>query len=254
MRGLITAFRTLTLLPVPGRDAEDFSRSLPFFPVVGAVVGLIVAGVVWVFLDRLGLPLAAGAVGCALTALLTRGLHLDGLADTADALGGGRTRERRLEIMKDPHVGAFGVIAVSTCLLLKAAALSEIASFGHGQFLWIAVPFVISRTVMVEIAVLLPYARAEGGTASPFVRNSRPVHLIGALVVAAGVCFALSGYAGLLALLAGLVASGLLILWMRDVFGGVTGDLLGMANEVIETSLLLAVAAANPLLADIVPF
>ena len=66
--------------------------------------------------------------------------------------------------------------------------------------------------------------------------------------------FALSGYAGLLALLAGLVASGLLILWMRDVFGGVTGDLLGMANEVIETSLLLAVAAANPLLADIVPF
>jgi adenosylcobinamide-GDP ribazoletransferase len=247
MKGWVTAFRTLTVVPMPGRDTDDFASALPYFPLVGAFLGTLVAGVAWLATAMLGWPMGAGALGTALAALLTRGLHLDGLADVADAVGGGRTRERRLQIMKDPHVGAFGVTAIVLALLLKAAAISEMAG-PLQQFVWILIPFIVSRAVIVELAVLLPYARGEGGTAGPFVRTARPCHLAAAVILAAALGYAAAG-AGALVVLAGAFAFGLaLTAWMKIAFGGVTGDLLGMASELTETLTFIILAVASPFL------
>lgn len=243
MRPLITALRTLTCLPVPGNDTTSLASALPFFPAVGALIGLVVAGTLY------GLTLAGWTAGAGITAMvvglwITRGLHVDGLADVTDALGGGRTRERRLEIMKDPHTGAFGVMAIVADLLLKAFALTHLASL-H-QWALAVIPFIASRTGLVVLSVSLPYARPGGGKAEGFVEGARPLHLVPALLAAVACCLAAAGLSGLVLLLQGLAIIVLLRMWMKHHFGGVTGDLLGTSNEVVETGLLVFLAFISP--------
>ncbi len=243
MRPLITAIRTLTCIPIPGRDSSCLADALPFFPAVGLLIGLVVSGVLCL-LSSHGWFVGAGTVAMITAVWITRALHVDGLADVTDALGAGRTRERRLEIMKDPHTGAFGVTAITGDLLLKAVALSHLASLQ--QWGLVIAPFIISRTAQVMLAVSLPYARPEGGKAGGFVEQARPLHLVLAVTAALAICLALSGLTGLLLLLQGLIATILLRVWMKREFGGVTGDLLGTGNEVIETGLLAFAAFITP--------
>ncbi|HYA03168.1 MAG TPA: adenosylcobinamide-GDP ribazoletransferase [Syntrophobacteria bacterium] len=241
--GLVTAFRTLTILPVPGRDAPEPAVSLPFFPVVGGVLGFFL----WVlslstalFPDG-GWP--AGVAGLMLIAgsLLTRGLHLDGLADFTDALGGGRDRDRRLAIMKDTHMGAFGAIALVLLLLAKWLALTRLVASGSAA--WVILVFAISRTMQVDLAVRLPYARPEGGTAHPYVTGAATWHRVVATVAAVAIAVGGYGLLGLGALAAGFVVTRLFGSWCRRHLGGITGDLLGAANELVELSLLFLAAA-----------
>ena len=241
MRPLITALRTLTRIPFPGADTANLANALPFFPAVGLFVGMIVTGVLYLFG---GWPAGSGIAAMITGVWITRGLHVDGLADVSDALGGGRTRERRLEIMKDPHTGAFGVMAIACDLLLKAAALAQLAS--HHQWGLAIAPFIVSRTAQVMLAASLPYARPEGGKAGGFVDQARPLHFILAGITSLAICIALSGLTGFVLLLQGLVLTVLLRIWMKREFGGVTGDLLGASNEVIETGLLAFVAFISP--------
>lgn len=244
MRGLVTAFRTLTILSVPGRDADRMADSLPFFPIVGAVLGVAAAAGAMALARLADWPLGGGLAGAALLAALTRGLHLDGLADTFDALGGGRTIERRLEIMKDPRVGAFGVVALVLVLAAKALAIARLAQFG----LWtgIAAAGLVSRTVMVEMACSMPYARASGGTGAAFVNDAGPRHrsaarcwslLLGVLLLGPWAAAAAACIWG---------AAALLRRRLGRAFGGVTGDLLGAGCELTETALLTALAIAAP--------
>ena len=240
MSPLVTALRTLTILPVPGRDARNLASSLPFFPVAGALIGALVT-LCAKAVAQTGWTEGAGAVAAVAAIWLTRGLHVDGLADVSDALGGGRTLERRLAIMKDPHTGAFGVIAVAADLLLKAVALARLAALS--QWALMALPFIVSRTAQVVLAVWLPYARPEGGTAQSFVADARPTHLALTLPMALLWCVLIGQASGVILLLEGLVLAVLVGLWMKRVFGGVTGDLLGAANETVETGLLVFMAA-----------
>jgi adenosylcobinamide-GDP ribazoletransferase len=245
LRGLITALRTLTILPVPGRDAASFSSALPFFPLVGALVGAALWGLLLACgqLPDGGWPVGAAAGAVVGGIVLTRGLHLDGLADWADGFGGGRDREGTLRIMKDPATGAFGVLAIAAVLLLKFAAVSQLATLGTG--LWLVAAAVVSRTVPVDLIVWLPYARAEGGKAAPFVRDARAGHLVLALAAAAALAVGVFGPLGAAALGAGGLLGRLFGLWCRRRVGGVTGDLLGAASELTETALLVAAAAAG---------
>ncbi len=235
MRPLITAIRTLTLFPVPGRDSDRLSSALPFFPAIGVLIGTLVVLSLYAA-SRAGWVAGAGVLAMIISVWITRGLHVDGLADVMDALGASRTRERRLEIMKDPHTGAFGVIAIVADLLLKTVALTHLASLG--QWSLALIPFIASRTAQVLLATTLPYARLEGGKAAAFVQGARPYHLVLALVAAIAFCLAASELPGLLLLIQGLIVACLLRLWMKHHFGGVTGDLLGASNEIIETGLL----------------
>lgn len=239
MRALVSALRTLTILPIPGKDATNLASALPFFPAIGVLIGATVISALYA-ISLTGWTTGAGVLAMILAVWITRGLHVDGLADVADALGASRTRERRLEIMKDPHTGAFGVMAIVANLLLKAVALGHLAACN--QWSIAVVPFIVARTAQVMLATTLPYARAEGGKAGAFVAEARPHHLVLALVAATAFCLAASGLAGVLLLLQGGVIAFLLRLWMKHHFGGVTGDLLGASSELIETGLLTLAA------------
>ncbi len=242
--GFSAAVKTLTILPFPGKGTERIADALFYFPVVGALIGAGLALAAWAIGQGLEWATGAGLAGVVLLSWITGGLHLDGLGDVADAYSPGRPRERMLAIMKDHHVGAFGVIAIVLVLLVKMTALAHLALFA--RWLWIPIPFILSRTVMVLLAVSLPYARPEGGTGKAFVENARPAHFIVACLVALALCLLLAGLAGGLFFLAALGLGSGLALWMKRAFGGVTGDLLGMANEAVESALLFLLAALAP--------
>ena len=247
LRGLVTAFRTLTIFPIPGQDAPKLNNSLPFFPVVGFALGLLL----WLvsLLDRLtsgnGWPMGIAALMLVVSIISTRALHLDGLADFADALGGGWNKAKRLAIMKDARLGVFGGVAVITALLCKWLAFSRLVSVG--STVWVILLCMISRTMQVHLAVRIDYARAEGGTAASFVKGASTYHLVAAYVVTL-VAALLFGPAGLGALAVAVIITGLYGAWCRQNMGGITGDLLGASNEIIEVVLLWLAAAPGPLI------
>jgi adenosylcobinamide-GDP ribazoletransferase len=242
LAGFVTAWRTLTVLRMPGRETGSFAHALPWFPLVGGLLGLLVAAAAWAAAAGAHWPALAGVAGAGLLALVTGGLHLDGLADGADGLYGERTAERRLEIMKDPRVGAMGVAAIVFVVLLKTIAIARLAELG--AWLWLALPMVWSRTAMAVLAASLPYARAEG-TARGFIAASRPAHAAAAVLVALAITLPLAPGPAL----GCAAAAALLSLLLRRAFlravNGITGDLLGFSCEFSETVLLLGLALAK---------
>jgi adenosylcobinamide-GDP ribazoletransferase len=236
IHGLVTAVRTLTWLPVPGHDAASLASALPWFPAVGLLLGAALYGLC--ALSGATWPEGAALAVVAGGTLLTRGLHLDGLADSADGLFGGRTRERILEIMKDSRMGAFGGIAIALALLAKFALVSRLVGL-HAP-LWIIPAYVTSRTVQAVLAVTQPYARADG-MAAPFLAEARPAHGLLALLV--GIAAILSAgrmdVLWLVAFALGLALAMLLGRSFRRRVGGVTGDLIGATSELVEIAVLL---------------
>jgi adenosylcobinamide-GDP ribazoletransferase len=240
MKGLGAAIRTLTSIPVPGGECEDLSAALPFFPVVGLVLGAILwlSGILWSLL-----PFPQWNSGCALLlvildVLLTRGLHLDGLADWADSMGS-FDRDRRLAIMKDTGTGAFGTIAIILCLMTKWIALERIIS--SGALFWIMPVMIISRAMMVELITTMSYARSGEGMARPYVDNATGNKRILSFIIALALCLLFGPIGVGLFLLAWIIII-ILRIYFRRQFGGITGDLLGTTDEIIEIILLTACA------------
>jgi len=246
-RGLVTAIRTLTVLPIPGREAESAATALYWFPLVGLLIGLLQwgAGEGVGAIAAKGWPAGAAAAVLVAGPLLTRGLHLDGLADWADATAVLAGREKALEVMKDPRIGALGAVALVSVMLLKWVALTRLVA--SEALIWIVPACVIARAVQVELAASLPYARAEGGTAAGFVKGAGRPHRL--LALASAVLLVLVPFGGT-------GATAVLVAWVFAVgfgeacrvrYGGVTGDLLGACSELTETGLLLMAAlAADP--------
>ncbi len=246
LKGLITAIRTLTVIPVPGKEGDDFSSALPWFPAVGLLLGLILYFVsfVWGLL-----PFDKWSWGCAvilslLLIWLTRGLHMDGLADWADSLGG-FGRERRLAIMKDSSVGAFGVMALVLGIILKLVAFERIIASGSFMFL-IIIP-VISRSMLVELQTTMPYARIEQGMAGVFIKDATNRHRIISHVAAIVIC-ACFGITGIVLFLLAFAITLFLKGMFRRQFNGITGDLLGASNEIIEVILLMIIAVQGKMI------
>ena len=237
---LVTALRTLTVLPVPGKDVTDFSRSLFWFPLVGLLIGLLqaalgYAGELHGWHELSAALVVFGGIG------LTRGMHADGLADLADGFWGGRTREAALRIMKDPNVGSFGAIALSGVMLFKWIAVLRLIQYG--AFGFIASGVLLARWVQVVLASTMPYARSEGGTAHAFVSGAGVPHIV--VTTFLTLCFLLfmlrfDLYGCAAALSAAVVAGGVMGLLSYRKIGGVTGDVLGAGSEVTE--LLVSIA------------
>ena len=243
--GLVTALRTLTVLPVPGKEAERFSSSLHWFTLVGLLLGALQAGLAWLGMAA-GWPELAAILPLIGGVLLTRGLHADGLADLADGFFGGRTRSARLRIMKDPNVGSFGTLSLVLVLFLKWVALTRLVR--HGGFDIIATGAVLARMSQVVLAERLPYARQEEGTATAFVNGAGLPHLVTAMVSAGALVsflmrFDLFGSVVLMGV-ALVSAAGMGFLSLRRI-GGVTGDVLGAASEITE-ALVWTVGALLP--------
>jgi adenosylcobinamide-GDP ribazoletransferase len=236
LRGLAAAVAFLTRVPV-GRaivlDATDVARGGALFPLVGAGIGAVAGGLADGLAGSLGATLAA-VLGVAAGTALTGVLHLDGLADTADALGA-TSRERALEIMRDHAVGAYGTTAIVLGLAAKIAALAALA--GRGEALRYAVcAAAVARVVPVILSALLPYAR-EGAGAGRALAGAGWARPLVAVAVAAGFCTWLQA----LPLLAvGAVSAGLVGVVARRWLGGITGDVLGAGAELTEIAALVA--------------
>jgi len=246
LRGLVAAVGFLTRVPVAGGvapDGADVARGAVWFPLVGAGIGAGV-GALAAALHR---PLSAWlAVALALAAgtLLTGALHLDALADTADALGA-RSRERALAIMRDSTIGAFGASAITLDLLIKAAALVALVHDGR-VVRYALVAGALSRLVPVLLAAGMPYARAGAGTGEALAGGGGQ-RAAAAGVLAVAVAVALTGANG--AVLAGTALALALLFGLayRRWLAGVTGDTLGAALELTETAVLvIAVGLVGP--------
>ncbi len=242
MSSPLVAVEFLTRLRVrrtPRGDLEQVARSQMWFPAVGLLIGALLVGI-----DRLAMkalpPQSVDVLLVVALALITGGLHLDGLADAADGLFGGYTPERRLEIMRDVHAGSFAIIAIVAALALKWAGLAALPASVRVETL-LVVPC-IARLAMLVTVVAFPYARAEGMGAIQHERADGAAIAVGAatatvaavLLLGAGGAYALAMAIGV-ALGVGFVA--------KRMVGGMTGDLYGATVEMAEVALLLFIAA-----------
>jgi adenosylcobinamide-GDP ribazoletransferase len=241
------AVGTLSVLPagLPSQvDRRVAGRAMLLAPLVGLIIGAAAAGVValadWL---RPDVPLLTGVLGILTVQVLCGGLHLDGLADTADGLGSRRDRATRLAIMRKGDVGPFGVAAIALLLLVDVAALTGCVTAGLGWQAVLVAGAASRATLPLACRSGVPAARPEG---------------LGAMVAATvprwaafGVAIALTLAAGLLALPAGFGAlaagaTGLVIAWSAvRVFGGITGDVLGTGVEIGCAVALLVIALAS---------
>lgn len=242
LSGLVTALRTLTVLPVPGRESDTFSRSLFWFPVVGLLLGIMEASIGF-FSSLTGWNELSAALVLLGGLALSRGMHADGLADLADGFWGGRTRESILRIMKDPNVGSFGAIALFAMMQLKWVALVKLV--GMGAFEFIAAGVLLARQVQVLLASALPYARKEGGTAQAFVGGAGALHSVVTSLLTLLFLLPLlyADLSALVVLIAAALVAALLtgaLSWRK--IGGITGDVLGAGSEVTELFVWLAAA------------
>jgi len=236
---LLAAFGFLTRIPVPGGTLLDrnLGRSLAFFPVVGVALGLGLSGLGALLGAALPPFLIAILLAVALAAV-TGGLHLDGVADLFDALGGGRgDRARMLEIMKDSRIGAHGTVALVFLLLAKTAAIGQALAERDLPAL-LAFP-TIARWAVTPLVALFPHARAEG-LGRAFAAGARPVHLAMATAILA-VTVAVLGPRFVIPSLVTLATAMTLGLWIRRKLGGLTGDVYGAAIEIGEVVALLVV-------------
>lgn len=233
----------LTIIPVGrvGTPTPEMMGRLPgYYPLAGLTVGLACCAAYWL-LCLIGAPAGAAPVLLVtILMILTRGFHLDGLADAADALLSHRSLERKLEILKDSHLGTFGVAAIILDVLLKAALLQSIA---QNDRLWAALALypVWGRLSASAVAVWGRNARDVPGLGYHMVQGGRGSDLLLAIITAA-VASIFAGASGLWTALAALILGRFLVWVWRKALGGVTGDLLGASVELGELFSLMVFA------------
>lgn len=238
MPDLLSGFALLTRLPVPDHQGTG-AASAWAWPLVGAALGAIAALGAGLALWLGFTPGVVAALVLALGAILTGGLHEDGLSDTADGLFGGWTRQRRLEIMKDSRVGSYGVLALVIVTLARWSALATILAVGSPCVL-VAVG-AVSRAPMAVVMSALPNAR-ETGLSHATGRPPAQGALIGA-TLALAIAFLFAGWAALPMLAPVALTTWLLARLARARIGGQTGDILGAAQQLAEAAALAVLAA-----------
>ncbi|MEM0923033.1 MAG: adenosylcobinamide-GDP ribazoletransferase [Pseudomonadota bacterium] len=244
----LTALQFLTRLPVPAApwSPDGLGRASRYFPAIGALVGALTAAVWLAAVAVLPAPAAAG-LALAAGIALTGALHEDGLADTADALGGHAGRDRALEILRDSRIGTYGTLALVLSLGLRWSALSALAP-GPGAIA-LVLAATLGRAVMVPVSRLMPPARSDGlgaGVATGPDRLGFMIAGITVLVVPALVLYWI-GPATLPTLaataLVAVLAASLPLRAAQRRLGGYTGDILGAACQMAEIAVLLTLAA-----------
>jgi adenosylcobinamide-GDP ribazoletransferase len=247
LRGARAAFFFLTRIPVGGYPYSDreWKWAAGWFPFVGLCLGVLLAAV-WRLAQALG-PLPAAALVLAAGLLLTGAFHEDGLADTADALGGAPTRERLFEILKDSRIGTFGAAALAISFLLRASLLVRLGPAAESA---LVLTQCLSRAPPVWLMSSLPYVSAAGSKSRPVVNGSVVQAAVATLWPAALVILFLvrgslspAGAAWLILACAGAtIACG----WrFARRAGGITGDFLGATQQVIESIALIALATVG---------
>lgn len=237
----ITAIRTLTIIPVPGKDTDSFSRSLPFFPVVGFLLGGVVS---YLFTSaqyiNLTQPLLIAAIALLIETLLTGALHIDGLGDVADGFGSRKSRDEVLAILKDSRMGAFGVCAIVFDILLKTVCWAELIKLKMIPV--IILSLVISRSIQPLIIVFFPKAQKQSLLNS--FNSSKVLTKISVIIsftAAIALCYLFIPVSYLIICTStALIAAFLFAFWCLYKIGGITGDCVGAISEITEIVVVLA--------------
>lgn len=242
------ALKFLTIIPVPwrrGASPEELGRSIGYFPVVGIIIGLILAGLNWL----LGLLLPSIVVNALLIVsmvVISGALHLDGFVDTCDGIAGHKTVEDRWRVMHDSRAGAFGIVGVFLLLLIKYVSLNSVPE--NLLMVTLVLMPVVSRWAMVYTVFAYPYAR-PAGLGKIFKQEANWQRFTAATLIALAVAIGLARLANMTYFyLAGLVI--MLSIWvivvgmaayLKHKFSGLTGDTYGAINEVTEVCVLILV-------------
>lgn len=240
---LWSAVALLSRLPVPNHQGSG-AASAWAWPLVGAVLGAIGAALASAALWLGVTPGVTAALVLALGAMLTGGLHEDGLSDSADGLYGGWTRERRLEIMKDSRVGSYGVLALVLVTLARWSALTAVLVYGQdGGGLWAALVATgaLSRAPMGLMMALLPNARGEG--LSHATGRPSPLTAVAGLAIAVLLAVGLTGWTAVPLVFATLAVTLWLAFSALRRIGGQTGDVLGATQQLAEVACLAVLSA-----------
>ena len=236
----LAALGFLTIIPLPRRceiALEQLARSTAYFPLVGIIIGLILAGLYWLL--HLILPssvvsglLVVGAV------VISGGLHLDGFIDTFDGIGGHKTAEARWQVMHDSRAGAFGIVAVFCLLLVKYVSLNSVPESLMMATL-VLMP-IVSRWAMVYAIFAYPYAKPSGLGKAIKERTSWRRFTV-ATIIALAAAIPLFQWAGPVIMLGVWIITMAMAAYLRRKFSGLTGDTYGAINEVAEVSVLILV-------------
>jgi len=234
----LAALGFLTSIPVGKRamEGQSLAGSAVYFPLVGLLIGFILAGVDYCLM-KIFPDILTSALVVLLLVLLTGALHFEGFVDSCDGLFGGHTRERRLEIMRTKNIGAYAVAGGALLLILKFTAIASL-SHESARF-WVLVIFpMLSRWGMMLAIFVFPYAREQGlGTAFSGVKLTHVVVAGAITLVTAGI---FAGLSGIILFAIATIISILTGLWITRLLGGLTGDTYGAINELSEVIILIA--------------
>lgn len=235
MTGFAGALGLLTRIPVAGpSDTATLARSVPWFPVVGLVVGAVVAGV-YSLAGLVLSPFTAAVLAVMAGALITGAFHEDGLADVADAFGGGWSREQRLEILDDPRLGAFGVLALVSGFLLRVGALATLDA--RDALALVPAAHALSRAGAVLLMRRVP--PAAPGLGAAYAALLSPAQELLAVSAGAALAIALVGPWAVPAFASCILAAVGLGALARAKIGGIGGDVLGATQQVAELAILV---------------
>lgn len=239
---LAVAGAFLTRLPLrrgAGADGEALARAVPLFPLVGAGLGAVVGGAA-IGLSQVLPPLIAGLLAVALELVLTGAIHADGLADSADGLGG-RDRERSLAIMRDHTLGSYGASALVLDLGVKAAALSALGE--AGALGAVVAAMALSRAAPLPLGRLLGYARAGAGSGRLLAGKVDAASVLAGSALAILLAVVAAGFPALALFATAVVVATLVGSLSGRRLGGVTGDVMGAAIELSATAALVVAVA-----------
>ncbi len=248
LKSLIIAISTYSRIPMPGFEwkEKDTRYILCFFPIVGVIIGACEVGM-FCLMEKLGFqPVTRGIILTVLPIVLSGGIHMDGFLDTVDAKSSYASGEKKLEILKDPHTGAFAIIFGIVYVLTYFAFCNEITA---ETILFFAMCHPLSRIFSGLSLVIFSKAKKDGMAASFSAAASGKVKwiLIGELVIYAGILLYLSLLYGIVILAAGTAAFIYYRLMSYREFGGTTGDLAGFFLQICELTILISVIITNKL-------
>ncbi len=241
MSGFLATVQFLTTIPVPGRhdfSPEKLGRSAGYFPVIGVIIGFILAGLSWLF----GLFLPSGVTSALLITFMviaSGGLHLDGFADTCDGIGGQKPVEDRWRAMSDSRTGSYGVIGVVLLLLVKYAALNSVPA--SSLLITLVMMPMLSRWAMVYSVFIYKYAKPTG-LGKAFKESTGWLGLTVATVITAVMAILIAQLIGLAIMIVVWIVTMVAAAYFKGKFSGLTGDNYGAINEITEVSVLLFIS------------
>jgi adenosylcobinamide-GDP ribazoletransferase len=233
MQNLISALQFITILPLGKARAFDAPKMVPYFPLVGLLLGALVA-LFDILIARFWAPPVVAILDVVLLAVLTGAFHLDGLGDTADGLFSPRSRDQALEIMKDSRIGVMGLVAIVFALALKWGGIQGLDA--HRSLLLIIVPAYARAGILFGMQ-LLNYGRADG-TGLPFFKDKLNWGNHWGLLIPVGLSILLGWKAIWLNMMFAVIVAAILLFY-RKRMGCITGDMLGAMTEVTEAGLFL---------------